>query len=210
MNRVIGKVVFAAVLAGASTSAAQGATVFYDDFNTIVASTLNTPPSGWTVSGGTVDSIFNTNVWGISCFGGAGGCVDLDGSTRNAGLLSQGTFTLFAGVQYTLSAQISGNQRGGSADNVTFGFLDSSTNAVVASSTISSLAPGAPFALRSLVFTGAADRSVKIFFEDTGADNVGAILDNVSLTAVPLPAAAWLLLSGLAGLGVFGRRRKTA
>jgi len=36
----------------------------------------------------------------------------------------------------------------------------------------------------------------------------GAALDNVAISAVPLPAAAPLLLAGLGGLVAFGRRRR--
>jgi hypothetical protein len=32
----------------------------------------------------------------------------------------------------------------------------------------------------------------------------------VTMTVVPLPAAAWVLLSGLAGVGAMARRRTTA
>ena len=50
-------------------------------------------------------------------------------------------------------------------------------------------------------------------FDDDGAgpdDNHDDFIMRVDVTAVPLPAAAWLLLVSLAGLGFVGRRRPMA
>lgn len=185
---------------------------YFDDFNSITTSQINTPPTGWTTVFGTVDSI-RSGDFGITCFGGSGGCVDLDGSTNQSGpFITSGTFNLVAGHTYQLSAEVSGNQRGAVANNLIFGFSDT-FNVPLAAQTILGIASGSPFTLYSVLFTPTTAATAEVFFYDIlGTNNVGPILDNVSVTdtAVPLPAAAWLMLSGLVALGAVARRRISA
>ena len=60
--------------------------------------------------------------FGITCFGGAGSCVDLDGSTNASGTLNSVSFAFSAGQSVTLSWELSGNQRGGGPDEFNAGF----------------------------------------------------------------------------------------
>src|SRR5690242_11437090 len=81
---------------------ASASILFSDNFDAAVAG-LNVTPTGWTSSGGTVDTISNGG-FGITCLGNIGKCVDLDGSTGSAGVLSPNmTFNLAAGTTYTLT-----------------------------------------------------------------------------------------------------------
>jgi hypothetical protein len=69
---------------------------------------------------------------------------------------------------------------------------------------------GNPYSIAGLpVFSGATTGSG--YFETTGGSINGAVDYNItSLTAVPLPASAWLLLSGLVGVGAMARKRRAA
>lgn len=192
------------------TLPAQAAPIFYDDFNSNLPSApnaTNVVPDGWTVTAGTgsVDLLRADNVWGIKCADDTSGCVDLDGTTGQAGLLSNGNFALQAGQQYQLTAMVSGNQRNSNPDSLFFGLLNASNSSILASNIVLNVT-GSTFSTVSLLFTATSNVSARIFFQATGGDNVGPILDNVSLAAVPLPPAGWLLLSGLIGLVAVRRR----
>jgi len=183
---------------------------YFDDFNGIGSTQLNMAPSGWTTVFGSVDSIASGNIYNITCYLGSQGCVDLDGSTSQSGyFITSGTFNLAAGQTYQLSAQISGNQRGAVANDLIFGFANT-FNVPLAAQTVLGIVSSSPFTLYSVLFTPTTAVTVEAFFYDIlGNNNQGPILDDVSVTdtTVPLPAAVWLMLSGLAALGAVARRR---
>ena len=55
-------------------------------------------------------SIVSSGDFGIDCVGNAGGCIDLDGSTNNAGVLTSNVMPLGMGL-YTLSFDLAGSRR---------------------------------------------------------------------------------------------------
>jgi hypothetical protein len=191
---------FAALLVGAST--AQAVTVFADNFDAdSLALNYTAFVNGWTVTNGTVDLI-GTGFFDL--YPGHGHYVDLDGSTGDAGVLTK-TLTLTGGVTYTASFLLGGSQRG-----------DTNTVDVMFGSTASTfvLASSDPLATRTLNFTPTTTGTYALSFSNEGGDNLGAILDNVSVdtttaAAVPEPSAYALMLAGLVAVGRIARRRST-
>jgi hypothetical protein len=208
MNRSVLRAATFLVLSFAANAAFAALVPYHEGFNGLTTTELNMAPTGWLSNNGTVDWVKNLD-FGIHCFGGSKGCVDLDGTSGVAGVLeTQTPFTLVAGKTYELSAEISGNQRNSSTDNFEFGFLHGVNLSGILKSTSVTGITGSMYTLYTLFFTPSSTVSARAFFYDTaGGDNIGPILDQVRVTAVPLPAAAWLMLSGLAALGAVARRR---
>ena len=175
---------------------AQASTIFSDNFDLNTVG-LNTTPSGWTISnGGTVD-IVGTNFYEELRY--LGNSIDLDGSSNKAGVLSR-SFSLIAGNTYTALFDLSGNKRGGT-DRVTVTFGTSVF-------TFSNLASTSPWSTYEIEFTPTASQAYTLSFANAGGDNVGALLDNVSVTAVPEPETFAMLLAGLGLMGAVVGRRK--
>jgi hypothetical protein len=180
-------------------TAADATVVFSDNFNSYAYQLNWVPPSVlWTVPSGSVDLVGETtSVTGFDFDPGHGGFVDLDGSTQAAGTLESAP--IFAAGSYTLSFDLGGNTRGDVAKTTTISLGNWSTTLTLASDS--------PYKLYTYTFTTAGGH---LEFADNAAgnQNVGNILDNVSLaTAIPEVSTWGMMFLGFAGLGVVASNR---
>jgi len=188
-----------AITLGVATSA-NAVTVFSDNFESD-AGAINATLNNWTVTEGTVDLIpvgadFN---WCGS------NCVDMNGSTQQEGRIESNlSLALEAGKRYILSFDYGINQNSSSSlETLKFG-----VGSNFGTLNVTGVSGLSPFVYS---FLALADETVSIFFQDisnTPNDNGGPLLDNVKFAAVPVPAALPLLLTGLLGVGLLGRRRR--
>jgi hypothetical protein len=203
------KRIISAALLSASCLSANAGVIFSDNFDSEVPDVVVQTGSdtnydsftNWNVSDGTVDLVANGD-WSLSCAGNAGKCVDLDGSSGNAGVFTSNIFALAAG-NYLLSFDVSGNQERNSSNDTMELQLGGFVNDTI------TLAANDPWVTMNYNFTVSGAASNNLSFNHLGNDNIGILLDNVIITSVSEPGTLALLGLGLVGLTA-ARRKKSA
>lgn len=178
-------------------------------FSTLNAGSLNL--NNWTIDSGSIDYI--NNYW-QDAGSGSGRSIDLNGLVP--GSISQ-SFATTAGVLYEVTFSLSGNPDNNhtpavkalrvsltGASSASQDFTFDTTNPLNSSGNMGWLT-------KSFTFLGGAGLTTLTFLSLTtdpaSQPAFGPALDEVSVNAVPVPAAVWLLGSALLGVGLIARKR---
>ena len=205
------KLLLVSAFVAGSAAAANATVVFADNFNGNTADQLSTTPLGWSATQGSVDIIGAGG--GYDWYPGNGSYIDMNGSTGASGhIVSNAVLNLVTGQTYTLSFNYGNNKNSstnGSTETLDFGFGAHLATQLAVTGNI----PTYLVMTYTFIATAADALGASLFFNGGGtneADNGGIIIDNVSLSSVPLPGALPLLVTGLLGVGAMGRFRARA
>jgi hypothetical protein len=173
------------------------------------------------------------------CAGGGGSCVDLAGTADTFGrLTTKSSFAFGVGDVVTLRVAVAGNRRGQPDDQLNLGFDFGGATDITCVGLTSPAQPTSPcftpmpgvlgqtvgftvaanegFANYAFSFMALTGGTLRAYAGTFDTDNVGAVIDNVSLSidspgaAVPEPATWALMLLGFGGLGAVIRGRRGA
>jgi hypothetical protein len=202
---VLKKILFALGLTVAAATSALSAPLFIDNFDSEPFS-LNSALTNWTIVNGSIDVI---GPGFYDFYPGNGRYLDMNGTTSQGGtIVTNSTFNIVAGQKYKLSFNHGTNLYSqGSPEQLNFAV---GTNA--SSLAITNTIPGITTGLLTFnwIFTAGTTQAASILFADGGVsntDNGGPILDNVSLSPIPVPPALPLFLIGVAAVGVTANRK---
>ena len=185
--------------------------MFFDGFEADPADVLNASLVNWNVISGSIDVLSGGNLCGPS--GNYTHCVDLDGTSTQAGTIqTKQTFTLDPGT-YRLTFDLAGANRPwtGSASNTVFISLGA-----YFSEAFTPL-QWDPFYTFTRDITVYDTGNAKVQFSHMGGDMIGLLLDNVSLAhvvaeepnVIPTPEpGSWELIASTLGLLVWRFRKK--
>jgi hypothetical protein len=184
----------------ASSALADSVTILKENFNELTPALAVTAVGAFSAINGTNVDIVGGALFGDLCvLPESGNCVDLNGTggKSQGELESNSAFTLNPGAHYTLSFDLIGSQRGVTT-STTVSFGPYSKTFVLTSTDDTD-------GIVSVQITVPSTTVTHLEFQSNTPGNVGALLDNVSITssrAVPEPSISVLLAIGLLGLAL--------
>lgn len=193
---------------------ASAATILTENFDALTVGLAVTSAGVFSTTGGTNVDIVGPGLFASVCASPTSdNCLDLDGSNGNSqGILQTTTaISLVPGVNYLLSFDLIGSQRGNqTSTTVSFGSYNH-TFVLDSADTTSGIVTNA-------LITVSSAATENLTFTSNTPGNVGALLDNVTITSVPVtsgvpePSTSILLGSGLLlGSAILAlHRRRTA